>query len=85
MNIGVESKAWNIRFWRETWGASVGKALRFTLTVDGVSSAIVGTIKPGRWQENATQVSKGSLDKQEFETIRDRWKEVAKDDWRGQV
>ena len=64
---------------------SVGHALRFTLSVKGVSTAIVGTTKPGRWQQNAGYVELGGLPEDEFEAIRDRWREVAKDDWVGQV
>ena len=95
-NEGLPEDSYHHEYWRriqslnypfleEELSASVGKALRFTLTVDGVSSAIVGTTKPGRWQENAAQVSKGSLDQEEFEAIRSRWREVAREDWRGQV
>ncbi len=64
---------------------SIGIALRFTLSVDGVHSAIVGTTKPGRWQENAGHVTAGRLSEDEFESIRNRWKERAEDDWFGQV
>jgi aryl-alcohol dehydrogenase-like predicted oxidoreductase len=64
---------------------SIGTALRFTLTVPGVSTAIVGTTKPGRWQENAAQVAKGNLTPEEFEAIRNRWREVADESWTGQT
>lgn len=64
---------------------SVGIALRFTLSVEGVASAIVGTTKPGRWQENAEYVNEGPLPEDEFRAIRQRWKEIAEDDWIGQV
>lgn len=64
---------------------SIGTALRFTLSVECVSSAIVGTAKPHRWSENARYVDLGKLDEREFAEIRARWKEVADDSWTGQV
>ena len=60
-------------------------ALRFTLSIDGVDTLIVGTTKPQRWQENAKYVAEGNLSAQEFEAIRDRWREIAGDDWVGQT
>ncbi|NNE67553.1 MAG: aldo/keto reductase [Pyrinomonadaceae bacterium] len=66
-------------------GESVGHALRFTLSVEGVTTAIVGTTKPGRWEENSRYVGMGPLEASEFDSIRERWKEVATEDWRGQV
>jgi aryl-alcohol dehydrogenase-like predicted oxidoreductase len=64
---------------------SVSTALRFTLSVPGVHTAIVGTTKPGRWSENAKLLSQGPLSQQEFDAIRERWKSVAGKDWVGQV
>ncbi len=64
---------------------SIGDALRFTLTIPGVSVAIVGTIKPNRWQTNADYVKRGNLSQEEFAAIRNRWREVADKDWTGQV
>ncbi len=64
---------------------SIAKALRFTLSVEGVAAAIVGTTKPGRWRENANYVAEGNLSPEEFEGVRERWKEVADDGWTGQV
>lgn len=58
-------------------------ALRFTLSIDGVDTMIVGTTKPQRWQENAKYVAEGNLSSDEFEAIRDRWREVGGDDWVG--
>ncbi len=64
---------------------SIGDALRFTLSIPGVSVAIVGTTKPNRWQTNADYVKQGNLSAEEFEAIRQRWKEVADEGWTGQV
>lgn len=60
-------------------------ALRFTLSQPAVCTMIVGTTKPGRWQENAKFVSGGNLSVDQIKTIRDRWSKVATKDWVGQV
>jgi len=60
-------------------------ALRFTLSQPAVCTMIVGTTKPGRWQENAQFVSRGVLSESEIKAIRDRWSQVASSDWVGQV
>jgi len=60
-------------------------ALRFTLSVPGVHTAIVGTTKPGRWRENAELLKGGPLPSDQFEKIRARWREVADASWVGQV
>jgi aryl-alcohol dehydrogenase-like predicted oxidoreductase len=60
-------------------------ALRFTLSVPGVHTAIVGTTKPERWRENATLLEAGPLPAAVFERIRARWHEVAEPSWHGQV
>jgi len=60
-------------------------ALRFTRSIPGVSVAIVGTTKPQRWQENARFVAEGNLSSEEFQAIRERWREVGGDDWVGQT
>jgi aryl-alcohol dehydrogenase-like predicted oxidoreductase len=65
--------------------AAVGTALRFTLRVPGVHTAIVGTTKPERWQQNAALLEAGALPAAEFERIRARWNEVAGTSWDGQV
>lgn len=57
-------------------------ALRFTLSIDGIDTMIVGTTKPNRWQENAKYVAEGNLSDEEFEAIRERWKEVGGEDWK---
>jgi aryl-alcohol dehydrogenase-like predicted oxidoreductase len=64
---------------------SVEIALKFTLAVPGVHTAIVGTAKPGRWRTNANLLASGPISKSKFAKIRDRWDKVAKPDWVGQV
>ena len=66
-------------------GAAVATALRFTLSVPGVHTAIVGTTKPARWQENAALLERGLLPKKEFDGIRARWRAVAEPSWEGQI
>jgi aryl-alcohol dehydrogenase-like predicted oxidoreductase len=62
---------------------SVSIALRFTMTVPGVSTMIVGTTKPDHLQENAKYAAEGNLSNEEFEEIRSRWCEVADESWIG--
>jgi len=64
---------------------SIGRALRFTLSVPGVHTAIVGTTKPERWQENAGLLDAGALSEAEFEAIRSRWDDIAPRTWLGQT
>lgn len=61
------------------------RALRFTLSVPGVSCAITGTQRRGRMKDNARAAAKGHLPKAEYERIRERWRERAKPDWVGQT
>ena len=72
-------------FLKKSSEESIATALRFTLSVEGVATAIVGTAKPGRWRENAKYVAEGNLAPEEFEAIRDRWREEADESWVGQV
>ncbi len=64
---------------------SIERALRFTLTVPGVTTAIVGTKNPERWAQNAALLANGQLAAAEYETIRTRWRAMAQDDWLGQI
>ena len=64
---------------------TVATALRFTLSVPGVHTAIVGTAKAGRFTENAAAIGAGPLPKKLFESIRSRWHEVANPQWTGQT
>jgi aryl-alcohol dehydrogenase-like predicted oxidoreductase len=63
---------------------SVATALRFTLTVLGVHTAIVGTAKPERWDQNAKMIALGPLTEADFDAIRERWDDVAPKTWIGQ-
>jgi aryl-alcohol dehydrogenase-like predicted oxidoreductase len=64
---------------------SIGTALRFTLSVAGVHTAIVGTTKPERWRENAALLARGPLGAEELGAIRRRWREIARPDWTGRT
>lgn len=59
-------------------------ALRFTLSVPGVTAAIVGTTRLGRFEQNARAASLGPLPADEYEKIRARWRVVGGDRWPGQ-
>jgi aryl-alcohol dehydrogenase-like predicted oxidoreductase len=59
--------------------------LRFSFSVPGVHTAIVGTTKPERIAENAAAVKAGPLSEKAYETIRARWRQVAKPSWVGQT
>jgi aryl-alcohol dehydrogenase-like predicted oxidoreductase len=72
-------------FLRGDMAAAVSTALRFTLSVPGVQTAIVGTEKPERWRQNAALLAKGALAAGEFEAVRARWTERAEADWAGEV
>ena len=64
---------------------SIALALRFTLSIPGVQTMIVGTTKPERWLENARFIQEGALPENEFAAIRERWDEVAPRSWVGQT
>ncbi|PAD33371.1 aldo/keto reductase [Paenibacillus sp. 7523-1] len=65
--------------------SAVETALRFTLSTEGVDTAIVGTTKPNRWQQNADLIANGALPQELYDEIRTRWKEVAGADWTGRT
>jgi aryl-alcohol dehydrogenase-like predicted oxidoreductase len=65
--------------------ATIAIALRFTLSVPDVHTAIVGTTKPERWQQNADMLKAGPLSKEDFDAIRNRWEDVAPRTWVGQI
>jgi len=64
---------------------TISVALRFALSVPGVHTAIVGTTKPERWQQNARLLESGPLSEAEFAAIRHRWEEYAPRTWIGQI
>lgn len=64
---------------------AVSIALRFTLSVPGVHTAIVGTKNPNRWHENADLLTAGPPPERQFEAIRARWRAAAGPDWTGQT
>lgn len=64
---------------------SIAEALRFTLAVPGVTTAIVGTKNPERWAQNAALLARGPLPPAAYEALRARWQAVAQSDWVGQI
>src|ERR1700675_3679680 len=78
-------RALDYPFLRTGAETAVATALRFTLSVPGVHTAIVGTTRPERWQQNAALLKSGPLPDAEVDRIRARWREVAAPSWVGQV
>jgi aryl-alcohol dehydrogenase-like predicted oxidoreductase len=72
-------------FLRDAADSAVATALRFTLSVPGVHTAIVGTTRPERWQQNAALLQAGPLPRSQFDRIRARWSELADSSWVGEV
>jgi len=64
---------------------ATGMALRFTLAIPGVHTAIVGTKNPDRWAQNTGILNNGPMHSAEFEEIRSRWRDIAESDWTGQT
>jgi len=64
---------------------SVARALKFTLAVEGVTTAIVGTTKPSRWKQNAEMLDQIDFPTEDFRRVRERWEELVGKDWKGQV
>src|SRR6266849_203624 len=64
---------------------TISIALRFTLSVSGIHTAIVGTKNPERWRQNAKLLEAGPLSEGEFQAIRNRWEEYAPRIWIGQI
>jgi aryl-alcohol dehydrogenase-like predicted oxidoreductase len=72
-------------FIRKDPAGAVATALRFTLSMPGVHTAIVGTKKPERWRENAAMLAAGPLPKEQVDRIRAHWRDVAENTWVGQI
>ncbi|HEX4204134.1 MAG TPA: aldo/keto reductase [Ktedonobacteraceae bacterium] len=88
----VESSAYYYRYWerlkrlqygflQKSLDKGIEVALRFTLSVPGVCTAIVGTKTPGRWEHDAELIAAGPLREELYEEIRARWEEVADPHW----
>jgi hypothetical protein len=60
-------------------------ALAFTLNQPGVSVAIVGTTKPGRFEANLKALTDYRIEPTVIAEIRARWQQVAEPTWTGQV
>jgi aryl-alcohol dehydrogenase-like predicted oxidoreductase len=72
-------------FLKKSLADATAIALRWTLSIEGIATAIVGTTKPNRWQENAEYVAEGKLSDEEFNAIRERWNEIADETWVGKT
>jgi aryl-alcohol dehydrogenase-like predicted oxidoreductase len=81
----IRLRALDYEFLRARDGDGAATALRFTLSVPGVHTAIVGTTRPERWGQNAAALAAADLGAEEFARIRARWREVAEPSWTGQV
>ena len=77
-------RALDFDFTRRPVSEAVGVALRFTAFQPGVSTAIVGSSSPGRWNENAALLAQGPLPEADVQAIRHRWRERASASWTGQ-
>jgi aryl-alcohol dehydrogenase-like predicted oxidoreductase len=71
-------------FLQQPLGEAVSIALRFTLSVEGVHTAIVGSAQPGRWRENAAHLAAGLLAAEALAAIRARWRARAGAEWHGE-
>ena len=75
----------NYDFLHDDLEKSISIALRFTLSIPGIHTAIVGTKNPERWKQNAKLLEAGPLDDSILQAIRGRWEECAPRTWIGQI
>lgn len=64
---------------------AAGVCLRFMASLPGVHTLVTGTSRVGRWESNNELLQAGPLDQAQIESIRNRWREVAPEDWVGQI
>jgi aryl-alcohol dehydrogenase-like predicted oxidoreductase len=87
-------EAYHVEYWKRlrkldypflhrTREEAVATAARFVLSIDGVATAIIGSTNPENVRRNVRNSAGGPLAPDEFGAIRDRWNEVAADDWAG--
>lgn len=69
----------------EALSASIDIAMRFTASVPGLSTMIVGTKKPGRWSDNTKIIARGPLPEDHYQAIRAIWREVSRGRWTGET
>ena len=92
----VEPSAYHYQYWERLKKLQYGFlqhrsehafeiALRFTISVPGVSTAIVGTTNPNRTIQNAQFVAAGPLRPELYQEIRARWEETTDQHWLGLV
>ncbi len=60
---------------------SIATALRFTRSVSGVHTMIVGTANPERYAQNVALIAAGNLSDEEYQEIRALWEERADQHW----
>lgn len=63
---------------------AVGMALRFTLACPSITTAIVGTSNSSRFEQNSRLIER-EIDPEDFQAIRQRWKDRSSADWVGQT
>jgi aryl-alcohol dehydrogenase-like predicted oxidoreductase len=92
----VEPSAYHYQYWERLKKLQYGFlqshsehgfeiALRFTISVPGVSTAIVGSANPDRAIQNAQFVAAGPLRSELYQEIRARWEETTDQHWLGLV
>ena len=71
-------------FIRNSSMEGIERALRFTLTT-GIHTALVGSTSPEHFLEAIEIAQSGVLPASQYEAIRERWQEIARADWSGQM